>query len=781
MKTVKSTAVFVTGILLAGQAHGQNTPPAIPAPGAIPAPAAAAATNTAPALIPAPARSTAAPAPSGNPTISLPLPPTATPRAFTNLLSTNTTVRSLPANTSPSGLGRTNRIRTLDELNNARIAAQTNRPTLVPPGVAGALASTPPTEGSAAAAGQPTAAKEEAIYSYNLEGGTLDILLKEYFQLIGKIPLRSGVAAPTKVDGELKVPFKTPTGMKLTKTEAITYLETILGMNGIALVPIGEKFVKVVPEAVAGAAAPEFSNLTADQIPSTGNIIQKVVQLKYITLQDAITAVTPFFKTPGAVIQLPSTQTLILRDYAENVKRMLEVIEKVDQVIPIEVKPEVIPIKYALAGDIQNVLGSLTPSGAGATVGQSRSSALGRPAGSTGGLGGAGGFGAQGAIGGNRLGATAGGTSPFASAGASGATGTAFNSRINNIIARASGQGEFQILGSVKIIADERTNSLLVFATDQDMVMIKSIIEKLDVVLAQVLIESIILEVSTNDSLNYGVSAGQPRTQNGKLSSFGGMNNGQNFPNSATNALSAINSLPGGFSYFGQWGNDLDVAVTAIAKNGTVNVLSRPRVQTSHAVPATLKIGNTVPYVTGTFFGGGSIGGQSSSQYQQTFVGIDLQVTPLINPDGLVVMDIVQDIQQLGTPTSIDGNNVPTTTQRAASAKVAVRDRETIILGGFMSKQSTKTKSGVPFLKDIPGLGALFRSTGNDGQQVELMVLIRPTVLPTPEAAALEAAEQRDKMPGIKRAELESREEERRQEKAVEKEMRKKLGLKSGG
>ena len=131
--------------------------------------------------------------------------------------------------------------------------------------------------------------------------------------------------------------------------------------------------------------------------------------------------------------------------------------------------------------------------------------------------------------------------------------------------------------------------------------------------------------------------------------------------------------------------------------------------------------------------------------------------------------------------TEIDGNNVPTTTQRAASAKVAVRDRETIILGGFMSKQSTKTKSGVPFLKDIPGLGALFRSTGNDGQQVELMVLIRPTVLPTPEAAALEAADQRDKMPGIKRAELETREEERQREKAVEKEMRKKLGLKSGG
>ena len=388
-------------------------------------------------------------------------------------------------------------------------------------------------------------------------------------------------------------------------------------------------------------------------------------------------------------------------------------------------------------------------------------------------------FGAGGNFGANRLGATAGGAAnPFGAAGAAGAGSTAFNSRINNIIARASGQGEFQILGSVKIIADERTNSLLVFATDQDMVMIKSIIEKLDVVLAQVLIESIILEVSTNDSLNYGVSAGQPRQQNGKLNSFGGMNNGQTFPNIATNGLSAINGLPGGFSYFGSWGNDLDVAVTAIAANGTVNVLSRPRVQTSHAVPATLKIGSTVPYVTGNF---ANINGGNTAQYQQTFVGIDLQVTPLINPDGLVVMDIVQDIQQLGAPTKIDGNDVPTTTQRAASAKVAVRDRETIILGGFMSKSQSNSKSGVPFLKDIPGIGALFRSTGKSGQQVELMVLIRPTVLPTPESASIAAAEQRDQMHGIKKAEAENREDERRRDKEAEKAMRKRLGLKDGG
>jgi general secretion pathway protein D len=235
-------------------------------------------------------------------------------------------------------------------------------------------------------------------------------------------------------------------------------------------------------------------------------------------------------------------------------------------------------------------------------------------------------------------------------------------------------------------------------------------------------------------------------------------------------------ALPGGFSYFGKVGNSFDVAVTAAANDSRINVLSRPSVQTSHAVEAQLFIGDTVPYVTGTYFGG--INGQASSQYQQKEVGITLNVLPLINPDGLVVMDISQNIEQLGTPITIDNNPVPTTTKRQATAKVAVRDRETVVLGGFISSSKTKSNSGVPYLKDIPFLGNLFRSKNDSNKRVELMVFMRPTVLPTPEAAAVAASEQRDRLPGVKQAEFEIREEERKRNEAAEAEIRKKLGLK---
>ena len=112
--------------------------------------------------------------------------------------------------------------------------------------------------------------------------------------------------------------------------------------------------------------------------------------------------------------------------------------------------------------------------------------------------------------------------------------------------------------------------------------------------------------------------------------------------------------------------------------------------------------GTVVPSHLAKFFTNGRIGdvgginGQASSQYQQTFVGINLQVTPLINPEGLVVMDILQDVQQLGPSTIIDGNPVPTTSKRTAQATVSVRDRDTIILGGMISTSKSTSRSGVP-------------------------------------------------------------------------------------
>ena len=249
-------------------------------------------------------------------------------------------------------------------------------------------------------------------------------------------------------------------------------------------------------------------------------------------------------------------------------------------------------------------------------------------------------------------------------------------------------QDQIQIFGQTKIIADQRSNSLLIFATRQDMERIKNIVAKLDVLLSQVLIESVIMEVSLDKDWNFGVSAIQnPHAiSSPNFKGTGGYNNGQSFFNFVTNGLIANgtnSALASGLSYFGQIGNsDYDVALQAAASDDSITIIQKPRIQTFQAQPASFFVGSTVPYVTSTYNGGTTGIGSS---YSQLSVGVSLNVTPFINPDGLVVMQIQEEIDDISGFTTIDGNPVPDTASKTLSSNVAVKDRDSIILGGAIN------------------------------------------------------------------------------------------------
>jgi general secretion pathway protein D len=647
------------------------------------------------------------------------------------------------------------------------------------------------------ASGQPgaiTNPDDVPAYDYHFIATPIDQILDEYADLVNRTILRANNGPALVAPGTL-ITLNTRASHKLTRREAIIALETVLGMNGITVVPIGDQFLKVIPDAVAGQQGAAFNTTDAAHIQEAGRFITQIVQLKYAN-QDITQALTPFSKSPNSIIFIPSTQTLVLRDYAENVKRMLEMVEKIDVSSPMIVKPKVIPIKYALASDIANALSSLS-SGGGGTVsvgGHQAGGGLGASHGfgGSGGIGGSSGIGGgtgssygQGGMPGTSYGTGVQGSSSLASPGTT--QRSTFQNNLANIIKRAAspggaGGGDFQIIGSSKIIADERTNSLLIFANDEDMAMIELIISKLDVVLAQVLIEAIIVDVALtkdrNTSFSYLASH-----QTGNANLGGGVNNLSSaaaafLNNTATTTqgsnnvpISGRTALPGGLSFIGSWAN-FDVAVEMIESDSRATILSRPRIQTSHAVPALLFNGQTIPYITGSYYGGYT-GGLGSSQYTQKEVGISLEVLPLINPDGLVVMDIRQNIEEVSGTTKIDQNDVPITSKRQAEAKVAVKDRETVILGGFIRSTKSKSNSGIPFLKDIPGLGFMFRSTKNSSDQDELIVLIRPTVLPTPEIASKFAAEERNRLSGVKQGERDLRVEEEERYRKIEEELRK--------
>lgn len=626
-------------------------------------------------------------------------------------------------------------------------------------------------------------------YDYNFLATPVDQILDEYADLVNRTILRANNGPSLVAPGTL-ITLRTRPGHKLTRHEAIMALEAVLGMNGVTVVPVGEKFLKVVPDAVAGTQGAAFNTTSSTNLPELGRFITQIVQLKYAG-QDIAQALTPFSRSPNSIIFIPSTQTLVLRDYAENVKRMMEIVEKIDVSSPMEVKPEVIAIKYALASDIANALSSLSGGGGGTvSVGSHQSggglggSRFGGSGGIGGGIGGSGS--STGIPGQSGYGATGTqGTSSLASPGTT--TRSSFQNNLAKIIKNAAassgpGGGDFQIIGQTKIVADERTNSLLIFANDDDMKMIKLIIAKLDVVLAQVLIEAIIVDVALTKDRNLGVSYLTSRRIGNGTVAFGNNNlsggaqsflNGTGTQTIGSNSvpISGLTTLPSGLSAIGTFGN-FDVAVEAIESDSRATILSRPRIQTSHAVPAVLFNGQTIPYITGTQYGG-YVGGLGSSQYTQKEVGISLEVLPLINPDGLVVMDIRQNIEEVSGTTKIDQNDVPITSKRQAEAKVAVKDRETVILGGFIRSTKSKSASGVPFLKDIPGIGVLFRSSKNTSDQDELIVLIRPTVLPTPEIAAKFATDERNRLSGVKQGERDLRIEEEERYRRIEHELKK--------
>jgi general secretion pathway protein D len=664
--------------------------------------------------------------------------------------------------------------------NNASVTPAVPPTPGLPPAAAPAVPSAPSAAPGAApsvpdASATPAAPKpsEEMlpVGSINFQGVDVSQVLDVYARLVGRTMLRAGLP-PAQIILHTETP--------LTKTEAIQALQAVLALNNIALVNVGDKFVKVLPIEQANSAGAKIEHGDASQLPEMGSYVTHIVQLKYVKPSIMMPLILPFAKLANAIFAIDDNGILVLRDNAENVKRMLEMIDQIDVSVPAEYISEVIPIKYAMADEIASALNSLGGSG-GSTVSFGGSAAtpsvggISRPGGAATGMPGQyqanqpRSFGSQGSQ------ATPGGAPTG---------GTTFQDRLRSIIQRASGgqQDQIQVFGQTKIIADQRSNSLLIFATQADMERIKAVVAKLDVLLAQVLIESVIMDVGLNHSWNLGVSVAQNQkglSSNPNIQTAGGMNNSQpfyNFLNSVTNTFPGnfTSTLPGGadksFSYFGNIGPSWDVALQAAAADSTTTVIQRPRIQTSQAKAASFFVGQTVPYVTGSTYG--SAYGNSSS-YSQLSVGVSLEVTPFINPDGLVVMQIQQEIDDISSYTTIDGNPVPNTSKRTLSSEIAVRDRDTIILGGFVRTDKSKSKAGVPLLMDIPLLGNLFTSRTDKKDRTETIVMIRPTVLKTPEIAAAQAVKEQERLPGVAHAAAEDAKSERKQ---VEAERRAELG-----
>ena len=170
-----------------------------------------------------------------------------------------------------------------------------------------------------------------------LQKADLDQVLLLYSSFVGRTILRPATLPTPQITFMAETP--------LTKHEAVQALDAVLGMNGVGMIPVGEKFVKAVPIANVNQQGAPFGKELAEDLPEMGQYVTHIVQLKYVKPTEMMQALTPFASAiPTPILAVDGSQILILRDFAENVKRMLELITKIDVNVPSEFVSEVIPI-----------------------------------------------------------------------------------------------------------------------------------------------------------------------------------------------------------------------------------------------------------------------------------------------------------------------------------------------------------------------------------------------------------------------------------------------------
>ncbi len=328
-------------------------------------------------------------------------------------------------------------------------------------------------------------------------------------------------------------------------------------------------------------------------------------------------------------------------------------------------------------------------------------------------------------------------------------------------------------VGSTKIIADPRENTIIVLGNDEVKQKIFTLLDQLDVRAPQVMLNTVIGEFTLNNDSNVGVDyllhypsgsissllsgvSGTTSSTLGNTSFLNGNSGAAITQFTGSPLLSTAGSALGagsGFSAAIGAANSLDVIVNALESTGRFHITNRPMVYTSNNKKAIIVSGQQIPVPTSTLSNLTSTGGlagstaavQSSIDYMQ--VALQLEVVPLINSDREVNLDILQKLDSpSGTTTNIGGSNVPTISTRYIRTNVSVPNKATIVLGGLITKTVGGSASQIPLLGRIPVIGYLFGNHVKQNDRSELIILIRPVVTADPAEMADESHVERNRL-----------------------------------
>jgi general secretion pathway protein D len=534
-------------------------------------------------------------------------------------------------------------------------------------------------------------------------------------------------------------------------------------VHGFVAVPAGNNLVKIIPD--ANARQVPANDLPARVDPNSDEIVTQVVPVRNINAAQLVPILRPLMPQQAHLVASQGGNSLILSDRASNVSRIMRIIQRIDQTGDEEV--EVIRLENASAAEIVRVINSLfqgqpqqqeAPGMQVKVVADDRTNSV-LLSGErsqrlryrtliahldtrleTGGdtqvrylnyadaeaLAGKLKEQIQGFV------AVAGGAAPGAPAPQSGPSAAADR--------------------STTIWADPQMNALVVTAPPKIMKQIMSVVDKLDVRRAQVLIEAILVEVSTTRTAELGVNWAIGSQEEGSTVPIGTFN--QTVGNSSIGSIISAASDPDILSEVGlptgltlgagrlqDSGVSFALLLRALRGDSSTNILQTPSIMTLDNEEAEIKVAQEVPFITGQFTSGSTNASQTGivnpfQTIQREEVGEILKITPQINEGDAVILKIEQESS--GVTQGPQGAVDLVTNKRTISTKVLVEDGGIIVLGGLISDTALEGENRVPILGAIPVIGELFKTRSGQKEKRNLMIFIRPTIIRDGVAAAIE-------------------------------------------
>lgn len=389
--------------------------------------------------------------------------------------------------------------------------------------------------------------------------------------------------------------------------------------------------------------------------------------------------------------------------------------------------------------------------GGGGGLGRSGGGGLGSGSGSSRTLGGG-----SGTSGARRGAQTAGALGGQAGGGGGGAAGFVIS----------GGEGPLSMFkNEVRIVADDIANAIVILATKRDYEQILKVLRDLDVVPRQVVIEVLIAEISLNKALTMGLQT--------TLTNPGGVNTtpvptATATPTESTSgAASLVNTVAattgadalkrliniapttGALTALITDNSSFRIELTALASAGRAKVLASPNILTADNREASIHIGTEIPILTsqanlaGINTSNGSTALVNSIQYRST--GVILTVLPQVNADGLVNLQVRQEVSDVGDQ-SFGGTGSPSFITREAETTAVVQNGDSLLIGGIIQETTSRGRSGVPYLMDLPVVGRLFRVDTDQVRRIELIIMLTPHVIRNRSESLLVTEEYKDRL-----------------------------------